>query len=186
MAVGGRATSRPNAREASRALVRAAARKLRRARSLSGRELADVARAAGWIAIVRIAVRLMPYPTLLERLTPRAGSGAARHPISRPTSPVSPAPIAEASATIARLARAVDIAAHNTWPRPTCLSRSLALWRMLAAEGVPAVVRLGVSRPGDGFEAHAWVEVGGLVVNDAPDVASRFRPLEHPPGERRP
>lgn len=141
------------------------ARKLRRARHFSVREALDVARAFGWIALIRVGVHVLPYPTLLRYLDRGL-----------------PAPVAgwqeDARMPVLRLAKAVDIAERNTWPRPKCLARSLALMRMLRAIGIPAEVKIGVARPGGGFEAHAWVELEGLVVNDAPDISSRFRPLE--------
>jgi len=46
-----------------------------------------------------------------------------------------------------------------------------------ALQGVPAELRIGV-RTQEGFSAHAWVEVGGQPVNDAPDVAERFAPFD--------
>lgn len=60
--------------------------------------------------------------------------------------------------------------------RPRCLVRSLVLWSVLRRRGIPAELRLGVARAG-GFAAHAWVEVDGTAVNDAPDVAARYAPF---------
>ena len=141
------------------------ARKLRRARHLSAREALDVARAFGWIALIRVGVHVLPYPTLLRYLDRGL-----------------PAPVAgwqdDARSPVLRLAKAMDIAERNSRPRPKCLARSLALMRMLRAIGIPAEVKIGVARPNGGFEAHAWVELEGQVVNDAPDITSRFRTLE--------
>ncbi len=58
-----------------------------------------------------------------------------------------------------------------------CLSRSLALWWVLRRRGAAPELRLGVSLGGGDFAAHAWVELGGLAVNDRQDVALRFTPL---------
>lgn len=73
----------------------------------------------------------------------------------------------------------VDIAARN-FPlyRPTCLPRSLVLWHMLRRQGEPAELHIGVRRIDGDFNAHAWVEQGGMVINDAPDVAERFVPVD--------
>ena len=60
-----------------------------------------------------------------------------------------------------------------------CLSRSLTLWWLLRRHGVAADVRLGVNLA-EGFAAHAWVEWQGQVLNDTPDVSSRYQPLEAP------
>jgi len=62
-----------------------------------------------------------------------------------------------------------------------CLLYSLTGRELLAGDGVAATLRIGVARGVDGeLSAHAWLEVGGVVVNDAADVASRFAPLDDP------
>jgi hypothetical protein len=70
------------------------------------------------------------------------------------------------------LTTAVDRAARYV-PGATCLARSAALARLLRKNGVPARVRLGVAA-GETFAAHAWVEVDGVPLADAP---ARFTPL---------
>ena len=73
-----------------------------------------------------------------------------------------------------RIAWLVDRAAqHCPWPA-TCLRRSLLLWAFLLRSGVASELRLGFRNPGGQFEAHAWVEWHGVVLNDAPDVRSRY------------
>lgn len=75
----------------------------------------------------------------------------------------------------------VDVAARNLpLYKPTCLPRSLVLWHMLRRRGEPAELRIGVRAADGHFIAHAWVERDGVVVNDAPDIAQRFAPLELP------
>jgi hypothetical protein len=65
---------------------------------------------------------------------------------------------------------------YGPW-RGACLVRSMALHRLLVANGVPgSVVRVGV-RAQATFEAHAWVEVGGVVVGDRPSVQQQWTPL---------
>lgn len=57
----------------------------------------------------------------------------------------------------------------------TCLSRSLALWRLLAAEGVPCALRIGTRRSAQGaFEAHAWVEHEGQPLNSGRRVRQKY------------
>jgi hypothetical protein len=41
---------------------------------------------------------------------------------------------------------------------PTCLERSLVLQRWRAAQGEPRDVVIGVTAPGAGFAAHAWLD----------------------------
>lgn len=62
--------------------------------------------------------------------------------------------------------------------RPTCLQRSLTLWWLLRRQGVASELRLGVRLEEGRFEAHAWVERQGLVLNDRPDIAQVFAPFD--------
>ena len=56
-----------------------------------------------------------------------------------------------------------------------CLRNSLALLEFLAAYGVTATWIIGVhTRP---FEAHAWVQQAGVVLNDTPDHVRRYTPI---------
>ena len=50
--------------------------------------------------------------------------------------------------------------------RPNCLKTSLALWWLLARQGIASDLRVGVRKDGEKFEAHAWVECGGVALND--------------------
>ena len=73
---------------------------------------------------------------------------------------------------------------YGPW-RPKCLLRSLALGWYLGRRGLSFGVRLGVPNAESGssapaspeFSAHAWVEVGGTVVNDGEDVHDRYLPF---------
>jgi hypothetical protein len=49
---------------------------------------------------------------------------------------------------------------------PTCLEISLALWWLLARQGIASDLRVGIRKYGEKFEAHAWVECGGATLND--------------------
>ena len=55
-----------------------------------------------------------------------------------------------------------------------CLTRSLALQWVLRSNGVASQLRIGVRRVGSALEAHAWVERGGVPVNDSADVRTRY------------
>ena len=75
----------------------------------------------------------------------------------------------------------VNIAARNVpWPA-TCLTRSLVLARMLRRRGAAARLRIGARLENGALDAHAWVELDGLPVNDAPDVGARYAPFGDPP-----
>jgi hypothetical protein len=60
--------------------------------------------------------------------------------------------------------------------RAPCLQRSAVATRLLRRHGVPAELVIGY-RPIP-FESHAWVEVGGRVVNDRPQYQRFFTVLE--------
>jgi len=82
-------------------------------------------------------------------------------------------PLEEAAA----IGTLVNIAArHSPWPA-TCLTRSLVLVRMLRRRGAAARLCIGVRLEDGALDAHAWVELEGVPVNDAPDVAEKFAPF---------
>ncbi|HMI53307.1 MAG TPA: lasso peptide biosynthesis B2 protein [Candidatus Saccharimonadales bacterium] len=66
----------------------------------------------------------------------------------------------------------------------SCLEQSLVIWFLLRRRGAPAVLRFGGRKEGGRFEAHAWVESEGVVLNDDGAVRQNFvpfSPLEEPP-----
>ena len=71
------------------------------------------------------------------------------------------------------LSLALDVACCFYPRRVLCLQRSAVLVRMLRANGIPAQMVIGVQTMP--FKAHAWVEVGGQIVNDR--LASREKYL---------
>ena len=133
--------------------------------------------AAQWLVVVQspfvllvtwFRLRRDGFQKTLERIAVVPGSGVT----------------AAQQATLARqtaFALKVAVKIGPWWPK--CLVRSLALARLLAARGVSYEVRIGVpvgqganhAQNPDDFSAHAWVEHAGVVLNDSPDVVSRFR-----------
>jgi len=79
-----------------------------------------------------------------------------------------------AAGAIARLA---DGAARHLFFRTNCLERSLVLCWLLERRGIGSQLRLGGRKEGGRFEAHAWVEVGGSVVNDVHEPHLHFAPF---------
>ena len=74
-----------------------------------------------------------------------------------------------------RVAWLVERAARNVpWPA-TCLRRSLVLWALLERAGVATDLRLGFRKTDEVFEAHAWVELNGIPLNDRRDVRTRYQ-----------
>jgi len=62
--------------------------------------------------------------------------------------------------------RMVRAASRCALFRVTCLQESLALWWLLARQGLLCEVRVGVRTHADKFEAHAWVEHAGVALNE--------------------
>lgn len=76
--------------------------------------------------------------------------------------------------------RMVDIAAAQGPVTVACLHKSLALWWLLRREGIPCDLRLGAGTSPGPFEAHAWVECAGVVINDGPENLARYQPFGQP------
>ena len=76
-----------------------------------------------------------------------------------------------------RVANVVDRVARRHPCRPTCLTRSLALWWLLGRRRIAAELRVGVRKEGGSLQAHAWVESCGQVLGEAGDVGDRFAAL---------
>ena len=72
----------------------------------------------------------------------------------------------EAQARAALTARMVRAAARHGIGNPSCLEVSLALWWLLARQGIASDLRVGIRKDGEEFEAHAWVECGGATLNE--------------------
>lgn len=71
-----------------------------------------------------------------------------------------------AQASAALIAQMVRAAEHHGIGHPTCLEASLALWWLLARQGIASDLRMGVRKEAGKFEAHAWIECGGAVLNE--------------------
>ncbi|MEH6604228.1 MAG: lasso peptide biosynthesis B2 protein [Pseudomonadales bacterium] len=68
------------------------------------------------------------------------------------------------------------VAAHGPY-RTTCLRRSLALLRYLRAHGLEGELRVGLpigEAVSSTVEAHAWIELDGVVLNDRADVVQHY------------
>jgi hypothetical protein len=95
--------------------------------------------------------------------------------------PVGPVPRGDEAALLREgraTARLVEAAARHGPCRATCLPRSLTLWWLLRRRGIDGDLRIGVRKGAGRLEAHAWVELGGLVLNDGGDVRERYAPFD--------
>jgi len=76
------------------------------------------------------------------------------------------------------VARLVRIAAERGLYRARCLEKSLVLRWILCREGVDARIILGARKEDSGMQAHAWVEVNGVSLDDVTDIHRPFSPFE--------
>jgi hypothetical protein len=79
-----------------------------------------------------------------------------------------------------RIARAVRSAEMHGVMNPLCLERSLVLWWMLRAHGIDSELHVGGRKVDSRFEAHAWVELHGHVLNDSLGVHAGYARFEAP------
>jgi hypothetical protein len=78
-----------------------------------------------------------------------------------------------------RIARLEAVTAANLFFRTSCLEQSLVLCRLLGRRGMNAGLRIGARKEADRFEAHAWVEMAGNVVDGGGGTEHlHFRPFE--------
>jgi hypothetical protein len=118
--------------------------------------------------VLRAYCRLIQFDLYLARGNFKALYEKVRfHPISKGMAPVG---------ATEQICAAADLACIWYWKEVLCLQRSAATACLLKSYGVPAQMILGAQQMP--FKAHAWVVVGGQVVNDKPYVSERFAVLD--------
>ncbi|HVB97763.1 MAG TPA: lasso peptide biosynthesis B2 protein [Candidatus Dormibacteraeota bacterium] len=118
-------------------------------------------RALALLLLVRAGLRMFGWRRVQAAL-------AAGRRSSRPYGDRERAAMARAR----RTARLVAVAARLAGG--TCLARSLVLAHILDRLGIPAELRIGVRNADQKLEAHAWVEMDGVILNDGQDMTDRF------------
>ncbi len=83
-------------------------------------------------------------------------------------------PIPESARQAARM---VAVAASHIPARFSCLDRSLVLLKLLRQMGIDGELHLGVRKDRGIFEAHAWVELNGEILNDVKNIREQFGPF---------
>jgi hypothetical protein len=106
----------------------------------------------------------------IERFTLNKSAKADRCNASR----VNPSTVDMASVIALRL----DLAARNMFLRTNCLERSLALQWLLRRRGIATHLRIGARKESKFFEAHAWIELEGVVLNDPDEAHLHFAPFK--------
>lgn len=131
--------------------------------ALERAELLSLFRAQWLLLWAWVLLRVVPRGQLLRR---EGWPEVAGHPGS------------EVEASARKLALAISRAAEHGVFRATCLVRAVALERWLRKSGIQGGrVRVGVRLHGGEFAAHAWVELGDLVLGDTEWNVRGFTPL---------
>jgi Transglutaminase-like superfamily len=138
----------------------------RRFRRLSGFERGVVLEAAATLPFAWLAVRLLGFricKSAFERQRIIAGD--------------SKVPKADALDIARRIAYLEAVTAANLFFHTSCLERSLALCRMLRRRGMNPGLRIGARKEANRFEAHAWVELNGIVPDGGEAEHTHFVPF---------
>jgi hypothetical protein len=139
---------------------------LRRFRGLSGFERGIVLEAATTLPFAWLAVRLLGFRI--------CKSAFERQRIIVENSKF---PKAGALDTARRIAHLEAVTAANLFFRTSCLEQSLVLCRMLRRRGMNPGLRIGARKKANRFEAHAWVELNGIVLDGGEAEHTHFVPF---------
>ena len=123
--------------------------RLAKLRALSAEEWRLLLSATLLLALAELGLRLFGFQRCRRWIGQRVREGTAAEPDL-------------AWATTA--ARMVAIAARYGPYRASCLRQALVLWFLLGRRGIPARLRIGATTGKDGFNAHAWIELGERVL----------------------
>ncbi len=80
--------------------------------------------------------------------------------------------------TAREIARILEATSRHLIFHASCLEQSLVLWWLLARRGIPADLRIGARKEAGRFEAHAWVELGSMTLNDSGEAHLHFAPFD--------
>jgi hypothetical protein len=138
---------------------------------LNGLERRILVEAICALLATRVGLHLLGFRHWKNGLA-RLASAASRCPVTA----AGPGDVAAAQ----EIARMVAAAARNLFFHTDCLERSLTLWWLLCRRGIAAELRFGARKEMASFEAHAWVELDGLVLSDPGDGHLPFVPFEKP------
>lgn len=119
--------------------------------------------AATWVGL-RVA-GFRRWKELLGRLAPRLVLDAGVFDVS----------LDETARQIVRMEQA---AARHLFFGTNCLEQSLVLWWLLRIRGIAAELRIGARKEENCFEAHAWVEFHGAILNGSGEEHLHFVPFE--------
>jgi hypothetical protein len=142
----------------------------RRFRRLSGFERGIVLEAAAGLLISWLAVRLLGF---------RLCRSVFEKQLAARNSWNSKSGEADVLGVARRIAHLEAVTATNLFFRISCLELSLVLCGMLRQRGMNADLRIGARKEANRFEAHAWVELDGTVIDGGAAEHLHFVPFEH-------
>ena len=144
--------------------------RLQRLAGLGRRRRWLLVEAALWLVASRLALVMIPFPLLAQRL----GTFGPPEAESRPCA----SELGRERAQVAHeVGWAVTRAARHLPVRAVCLPQAIAARIMLRRRGVPSVIHFGAAKSaGEPLEAHAWLDAAGVEVTGFP-VAHRFTEL---------
>jgi len=117
----------------------------------------------------RFLAQLASLGTTSNRSENHRGSVASERTLA-----ISDAAAVEQAKAIARI---VKIAAEKGTYQARCLQQTLVLWCLLRRNNLESEIRFGARKQAGELQAHAWVEVGGVALNEDSDVCLHFSPL---------
>ncbi len=145
--------------------------KLGRVMSLTSGERTDLLRAQWAIMIARLELRTRARGSWVRRQAEDASDAGAASCRDAPFNSGTNATGVLCRPGDADRARALEVAVRRAASygpvRTTCLLRATALQQLLERDGITGSrLRVGVRRRDDHFAAHAWLELGELVLGD--------------------
>ena len=146
--------------------------RLEQLRSLSRDERSCLARAVFWLPATSVLLRLFSFRRTLA-FYERGNTLAVEN-----------TPTNYDLDTAKMAARMISIAANHGLYRARCLPKSLVLVKFLQARDIPCSLKIGARRQGEEFGAHAWVECGGVAINEDTDVGSCYAVFDTLSGRR--
>lgn len=122
------------------------ARKLAKARALTGAEWGFLIRGFLLLPAVALGMRVLPFHRVVVLLR---GNGNAA---------------GKASIDPDRAAYLVEVASRLQLRKPTCLQKALVLYGLLRRQGVEADLVIGAKKAEEKLAAHAWLEHQGRII----------------------
>ncbi|MBS1790776.1 MAG: lasso peptide biosynthesis B2 protein [Acidobacteria bacterium] len=152
--------------------------KLAKVNAMSGQERRWLLQAWSLLPLVRLLLRLLGLRRTQALMIRFAGNLVETE-----------LEIGQARDIAKNIARLVISAARYHLISANCLPQSLVLWWLLRRNAIDSELRIGVRKQHGNFEAHAWVEVFGMALENQASEEQRFAPFEasiRPPEVRLP